>query len=61
MTDYWTNFAKTGDPNGAGLPAWPVYETATEPTLVLDEQIGVLSGYHDAQCGLLDALETPFP
>ena len=26
MGTYWTNFAKTGNPNGAGLAEWPKYE-----------------------------------
>lgn len=32
MQSYWTNFAKTGNPNSAGLPFWPQYR---EPSPVL--------------------------
>lgn len=35
IADYWTNFAKTGDPNGAGLPAWRDFKSAPEEVMVL--------------------------
>lgn len=28
MSSYWTNFAKTGNPNQSGLPVWPEYSGA---------------------------------
>ena len=34
VQSYWLNFARTGDPNGPGLPEWPTYEPDSD--LVMD-------------------------
>ncbi len=33
MRTYWTNFVKTGDPNGTSLPMWPVYNDSKPEVL----------------------------
>jgi para-nitrobenzyl esterase len=38
MSAYWVNFAKTGNPNGNGLPAWPKYNTSQNLVKVFDEK-----------------------
>ena len=41
LSDFWVNFAETGDPNGEGLPTWPRYEAATDPWLEFGSEIRV--------------------
>ena len=33
MQEYWTNFAKTGDPNGGNLPRWPKFDSVSRAYL----------------------------
>jgi carboxylesterase type B len=39
MIGYWTNFAKSGDPNGPGLPAWPACGPAGDRYLELGDRV----------------------
>ena len=36
MSSYWVNFAKTGDPNGPGLPKWPAFTEDNQQAMVFD-------------------------
>nr|WP_246448493.1 carboxylesterase family protein [Novosphingobium flavum] len=35
MSSYWVNFARTGNPNGPGLPNWPAFDGKTLSTMEL--------------------------
>jgi para-nitrobenzyl esterase len=39
MSSVWVRFAKTGAPNGPGLPKWPAYRQAPEQHLEFGDTI----------------------
>ncbi|MFZ0553131.1 MAG: carboxylesterase family protein [Steroidobacteraceae bacterium] len=40
MSSYWANYAKTGNPNGAGLPHWPAFDPKAGTVMVLGDSFG---------------------
>ena len=42
MQQYWVNFAKTGDPNGEGLPKWQMRAEGQDKLLQLDTTIKMI-------------------
>ena len=39
MTGYWTQFAKTGDPNRLSLPLWPAYDPKRDQVLEIGHHV----------------------
>jgi para-nitrobenzyl esterase len=58
MSSYWTNFAKTGNPNGPGLPEWPQYRAGDGYQVMhLKTQAAAAPDTHRARYELLDQLK----
>jgi hypothetical protein len=50
MNSYWINFAKAGDPNGPGLPKWPLFGPKTNEILGFKPD-GSVAGERDPKKG----------
>lgn len=56
MNSYWVNFAKTGNPNGEGLPEWPAFKTKTNKIIEFQRDGSVVSKT-DPRKARLDIIE----
>lgn len=54
MMTYWTNFARTGDPNGTGVPEWPAYGRQRDLWLDLNHSVRVVEGLRARKLDILE-------
>ncbi|MEZ4406477.1 MAG: carboxylesterase family protein [Polyangiales bacterium] len=51
---YWTRFAATGDPNGAGAVAWPAYDATGDAYLEIGDAVRASTGLTAARCAEIE-------
>ena len=55
MSAYWVNFAKSGDPNGPGLPEWPAFTEKEMSVMFFDKNPGARPMPHIEKIKAIDA------
>ena len=54
ISDYWVQFATTGDPNRAGLPPWPTYDVDTQQHQIIGVDVGQGSNFRRQELDEMD-------
>lgn len=57
MLSYWANFAKTGNPNGEGLPTWNKYTSNTDQVQELGSHVGPIDDRYLALYPLIEEFQ----
>jgi carboxylesterase type B len=50
MQRYWSNFAKTGDPNGGSDLMWPAFTESTNVRVNLSKQPSIVNDFRKQEC-----------
>ncbi len=61
MVGYWTNMARTGKPNGDGLPPWSPVAAGNEAYLLIGKDTAAKTGFGDAHCDFWDKTPLVWP
>jgi para-nitrobenzyl esterase len=55
MSTYWVNFVKTGNPNGEGMPEWPIFNPEDPMVIELGEEVLAIPLPHSSQIRFLES------
>ena len=54
ISDYWVQFATTGNPNGEGLPLWPTYDADRQQHQIIGVDVGQGSNFRRQELDEMD-------
>jgi para-nitrobenzyl esterase len=57
MSAAWVAFARTGNPNHAGLPKWEAYDTQRRATMIFDKECRAVDDPHGVEQRLLKSIQ----